>query len=219
MKYQVQIINIESVDEIPNYWTTSDYQQLLELFDFPDSKSIKPENLLEMLQMAIGDFEPSDAARTVLQFKLSEDLNEGQMDQLSHEMLLDKISEEYPNISLHYALYNINQLLYKAFNGVFPNTKATVLDFSITDNTNNVEFTKPQILKILHKGLSPSNLLNRMFEEQLTTPADFADAESIVWKLTTQDNKKFQLITSEYWLSREDIVYNEFVGDCNTVDE
>ena len=164
MKYQVQIINIESVDEIPNYWTTSDYQQLLELFDFPDSKSIKPENLLEMLQMAIGDFEPSDAARTVLQFKLSEDLNEGQMDQLSHEMLLDKISEEYPNISLHYALYNINQLLYKAFNGVFPNTKATVLDFSITDNTNNVEFTKPQILKILHKGLSPSNLLNRMFE-------------------------------------------------------
>ncbi len=219
MKYQVQIINIESVDEIPNYWTPSDYQQLLELFDFPDSKSIKPENLLEMLQMAIGDFEPSDAARTVLQFKLSEDLNEGQMDQLSHEMLLDKISEEYPNISLHYALYNINQLLYKAFNGVFPNTKATVLDFSITDNTNNVEFTKPQILKILHKGLSPSNLLNRMFEEQLTTPADFADAESIVWKLTTQDNKKFQLITSEYWLSREDIVYNEFVGDCNTVDE
>ena len=219
MKYQVQIINIESVDEIPNYWTTSDYQQLLELFDFPDSKSIKPENLLEMLQMAIGDFEPSDAARTVLQFKLSDDLNEGQMDQLSHEMLLDKISEEYPNISLHYALYNINQLLYKAFNGVFPNTKATVLDFSITDNTNNVEFTKPQILKILHKGLSPSNLLNRMFEEQLTTPADFADAESIVWKLTTQDNKKFQLITSEYWLSREDIVYNEFVGDCNTVDE
>ena len=219
MKYQVQIINIESVDEIPNYWTTSDYQQLLELFDFPDSKSIKPENLLEMLQMAIGDFEPSDAARTVLQFKLSEDLNEGQMDQLSHEMLLDKISEEYPNISLHYALYNINQFLYKAFNGVFPNTKATVLDFSITDNTNNVEFTKPQILKILHKGLSPSNLLNRMFEEQLTTPADFADAESIVWKLTTQDNKKFQLITSEYWLSREDIVYNEFVGDCNTVDE
>lgn len=219
MKYQVQIINIESVDEIPNYWTPSDYQQLLELFDFPDSKSIKPENLLEMLQMAIGDFEPSDAARTVLQFKLSEDLNEGQMDQLSHEMLLDKISEEYPNISLHYALYNINQLLYKAFNGVFPNTKATVLDFSITDNTNNVEFTKAQILKILHKGLSPSNLLNRMFEEQLTTPADFADAESIVWKLTTQDNKKFQLITSEYWLSREDIVYNEFVGDCNTVDE
>jgi hypothetical protein len=219
MKYQVQIESIKSVDEIPNYWIANDYQQLLELFDFPDSKSIKPENLLEMLQMAIGDFEPSDAARIVLQYKLSEDLNEGQMDQLSHEMLLDKISEEYPNISLHYALYNVNQLLYKAFNGVFPNTKATVLEFSITDNANNVEFTKAQLLKIVHKGLSPSNLLNRMFEEQLTTSADFPDAESIVWKLTTLNNINFQLITSEYWLSREDIVYNEFVGDCNTVDE
>ncbi len=209
MIYKVQINTIDSIDEIPNYWTNHDYQQLLELFDFPDGKSIKPENFLEMLQMAIGDFEPADAARILLQYKLSEELNEGQMDQLSHEMLLDKISEEYPNIALHYKLFNINQLLYKAFNGVFPNTKATVLDFTIGNNEDG-ELTKATILKILYKGLSPSNLIVRLFEDQLTTTIDFPDAESIIWELKTIDNSNFQLITSEYWLSREDLVFNEF---------
>jgi len=210
MNYKVQINTLESIEEIPNYWTFADYQQLLELFDFPDSKSIKTENLLEMLQMAITDFEPSDAARVILQYKLSEHLNEGQMDQLSHDMLLDKISEEYPNISLHYTLFNINQLLFKAFNGVFLNTKATLLEFTISNNESSTEFTKAQLLKILYKGLSPSNLLVRLFEEQLTTSVDFPDAESIIWELKTEDNTNFQLITSEYWLSREDILFTEF---------
>ena len=209
MIYKVQINTIDSIDEIPNYWTNNDYQQLLELFDFPDGKSIKPENLLEMLQMAIGDFEPADAARILLQYKLSEELNEGQMDQLSHEMLLDKISEEYPNIALHYKLFNINQLLYKAFNGVFPNTKATILDFTVGNNDNEI-LTKSLILKILRKGLSPSNLIVRLFEDQLTAAADFPDAENIIWELQTDDNSNFKLITSEYWLSREDLIFNEF---------
>lgn len=210
MTYKIQINTIESIDEISNYWTINDYQQLLELFDFPDAKNIKPENLLGMLQMAIADFEPSDAARIVLAYKLSEHLNEGQIDQLSHEMLLDKISEEYPEISLHYTLFNINQLLFKAFNGVFPNTKATLLEFVINGNEDNIEFTKTQLLRILFKGLSSSNVIVRLFEEQLTTSIDFPDADSIIWELKSEDNTNFQLITSEYWLSREDIAYVEF---------
>lgn len=212
MNYKIQINTIESLDEIPNYWTDKDYTNLLELFDFPDSKSIKPENLLEMLQMAITDFEPADAARVILQYKLSEQLNDGQMDQMSRDMLLDKISEEYPNISLHYPLYNINQLLFKAFNGTFPNTKATHLEVNISGNDDKREFSKAELLRLLYNGLSPANLLIRMFEEQMTTAAEFPDAESIIWELKTDDNKNYHIITSEYWLSREDIVSGEFNG-------
>ncbi|HEU0138018.1 MAG TPA: hypothetical protein VFQ50_12060 [Flavobacterium sp.] len=213
MTYNIQINTLESTDEIPNYWNDNDYRQLLELFDFPDAKSIKSENLLEMLQMAITDFEPADAARLVLQYKLSEHLNEGQMDQMSHDMLLDKISEEYADISLHYTLYNINQLLFKAFNGTFPNTKATLLDFTIINNEGNRQFTKAELLRLLFNGLSPANLLVRMFEEQLTTAADFPDAENIIWELRTADSSNYQVVTSEYWLSREDVVSGEFEGD------
>lgn len=212
MNYKVQINTLESIDAIPNYWTDKDYLQLLELFDFPDSKSIKSENLLEMLQMAITDYEPADAARVLLQYKLSELLNEGQMDQMSRDMLLDKISEEYPNISLHYTLYNINQLLFKAFNGTFPNIKATLLQLTISGNEGNRKFTKAELLRLLYKGLSPGNLLVRMFEEQLTTAVDFPDADSIIWEWNTEDNSNYQVVTSEYWLSREDVVHGEFEG-------
>lgn len=210
MNYKVQINTLESIDEIPNYWTNNDYLNLLELFDFPDSKSIKPENLLEMLQMAITDFEPADAARLVLQYRLAEQLNENQMDQMSHDMLLDKISEEYADISLHYPLYNVNQLLFKAFNGTFPNTKATLLQFTISNNDSSRLFTKAELLRLLYNGLSPANLLVRMFEEQLTGNVDFPDAENIIWELRTEDNSTYEIVTSEYWLSREDVFKGEF---------
>ena len=218
MKYDVQINSIEALDEIANYWTENDYRQLLELFDFPDSKSIKPENLLEMLQMAITDFEPADAARVLLQYKLSGHLNDGQMDQMAHDMLLDKISEEYPEISLHYALYNINQLLFKAFNGTFLNTKATLIEFAINSDNSETPINKAGILRLLHHGLSPNNLLVRMFETQLTTNVDFPDAENIVWELKTTDHRNYQLITSEYWLSRDDVVQGEFEGDIEAAE-
>ena len=218
MKYNVQINSIEALDEIANYWTENDYRQLLELFDFPDSKSIKPENLLEMLQMAITDFEPADAARVLLQYKLSGHLNDGQMDQMAHDMLLDKISEEYPEISLHYALYNINQLLFKAFNGTFLNTKATLIEFAVNSDNSETPINKAGILRLLHHGLSPNNLLVRMFETQLTTNADFPDAENIVWELKTTDQGNYQLITSEYWLSRDDVVQGEFEADIEVAE-
>ena len=217
MKYQIKINSLESIDEIPNYWTENDYRQLLELFDFPDAKNIASDNLLEMLQMAITDFEPADAAKVVLQYKLSDALNEGQMDQMSHDMLLDKISEEYANIALHYPLYNINQLLYKAFNGSFPNTKATRLEFSV-DNDDKTEFSKADLLRLLQNGLASSNLIVRMFEEQLTSEVDFADAESILWEVRTQDHINYEVVTSEYWLSRDDVVSGEFEGEISVVE-
>lgn len=212
MNYKIQINALEPVDEIPNYWTDEDYRNLLELFGFPDAKSVKSGNLLEMLHMAITDFEPADAARIVLQYKLSGELNQGQMDQMSRDMLLDKISEEYPNISLHYPLYNINQLLFKAFNGSFPNTKATVMEIDIANNEGGREFTKAELLRLLQKGLSPGNLIVRMFEEQLAADVEFPDAESILWEVRNNGNV-YTIVTSEYWLGRDCVVSGEFEGE------
>jgi hypothetical protein len=59
------------------------------------------------------DFEPNEAAAIVLDYKLSDSLNEGQIQQISNDMLIDKISEEYPEIAMQAPLYHINQLLLK----------------------------------------------------------------------------------------------------------
>ncbi len=165
--------------------------------------------------MAITDFEPNEAAAIVLSYILSERLGKGQIDQVSNDMLLDKVSEEYPEIDLHYDLFNINQLLYKAFNGKFPNTKATVVDFSLVSKDGyDREITKEIVLKSFNNGISDSNLIKRLFAEQMTTDKEFVEAEAVVWELNKKDSTNFTLTTSEYWLHKEDFVTSEFEGEC-----
>ena len=214
MKYKVEIQNVEIVDEITNYWTNEDYIKLLGKFEFPDAESIKPENLLEYLKMAISDFEPKEATQILLEYKLSEDLTEGQIDQISNDMLLDKVCEEYPVIALHAKLFHVNQLLFKAYNGTFPNAKASIIDcsFEAMDAKLETKFTKEMALVLLNEGLSGSNLIKRLFEAQLNQEVAFPDAEGIVWYLESEDNLHFRLTTSEYWISREDIVASELEG-------
>lgn len=111
MKYHIIINSVKTVEQLHNAWTNDDYIALLDRFGFPDAANSKPNELKELLAMAITDFEPNEAAAIVLDYKLSEELGEGQIDQISHDMLIDKVSEEYSDISLHHQLFNINQLL------------------------------------------------------------------------------------------------------------
>lgn len=218
MKFNITINKAATIEEIENYWSNEDYIKLLELFSFPEAESIKPENLKEMLFMAIQDFEPNEAASILLTYKLSEELNEGQIDQVSNEMLLDKIFEEYPEINLHFDLFNINQLLFKAYNGKFPNGKATKVEFTMESTDGyEAEITKEIVLKSLEHGLSDRNLIKRLFSEQMTTEMRFPEAENIVWKLDS-DGSDYTLITSEYWINKEEIIGQEFEGICLLAD-
>lgn len=213
MKYQTTINQISSVDEIAGAWTQEDYQALLKSFGFSedDYKNVDPK---EFLYMAIADTEPGEAAATLLEYRLSEDLNEGQISQISHDMQLDKISEEYPEIPLHYPLFNINQLLYKAFNGKFPHAKATILAFETkAESGEAAELTKEVALKSLAGGLSDRSLLNRLFSDQLAGKVPFPEAEGIVWELKSQGGSAYELITSEYWLSGEDLPGSDFESE------
>lgn len=207
-KFKFSVTHIETLEEVPNYWTNEDYKELLKLFNFPDAESIQPENLREMLFMAISDEEANEAAKIVLTYKLSSDLSEGQIEQISNDMLLDKISEEYPEIHLHYPLYSINQLLFQAFNGTFLNTKATRILIEADEVQKNV--SKEFLLKALSAALSPSNIIQRLFEDQMTTETRFPDAESIIWQLNSADNKNLVIITSNYWINRDDLSIGDY---------
>ena len=214
IKYKIEIENVEIIDEIANYWTNEDYVALLEKFDFPDGAEADKDSLKELLFMAISDFEPRDAAAIVLEYKLSEHLNDGQIQQISSDMLIDKVCEEYREIGLHATLFHINQLLFKAYNGKFPNAKATVVSFKVSpaEIDETAVFSKENILKLFAKGLSDSNIINRLFDQAMHFNADFPEAEDILWDLETADNLNFKLTTSEYWLNKNDILSSEFEG-------
>lgn len=210
MKYAIKIRKISTVNELENAWNIEDYKQLLERFNFPDAQSNDPKELKELLFMAITDFETHEAAAIVLDYTLSKHLSEGQIEQLSHEMLLDKVSEEYPVISLHKALFNTNQLLYKAYNGKFHNAEATIVDFEITPlDAAESDISKEIVLKCFAKNLDNHSLILRLFKNQINAIEAFEEANDVIWELQKMDSF-YRLITSDYWMSKREILSEDF---------
>lgn len=208
---KVKITEAKTLNEIDSYWTNADYSQLLKEFDFPDVENLENENLREMLFMAITDYEPEEAASIVLTYKLSDKLNDGQIHAISHEMTNDKVAEEYPEPSLHYDLFNINQLLYKAYNGTFPNTEATLLKFEILkDDGIEIGDNREILAKIIGGGLKQSCLVKRLFTDQLEGSVQFEDAHKFIWTVNNPEKNKYQILTSKYWIEREDIASAEY---------
>lgn len=220
MKYSVKINSVKTVDELEDSWNNADLTELLKRFDFADAEAVNKNELKDFLLMAITDFEPREAAALMLDYKLSEILNEGQIDYLSQEMLREKVSENYSDIYIHKHLFAINQLLYKAYNGKFPSAKAVVAQFEMKPELDDeTQLTKELALKALRIGLSESNLINRLFKEQLDGNVSFPEAEGILWNLNHKGNFQYEMVTSEKWLGKEDFENMEYECDVTAFQE
>lgn len=221
MKYKIEIKDIHTVDEIKEYWTKEDYIKLLDKFNYPDAEEAKAENLRELLFMAITDFEPSEAAKLVLDYKLGDHLSEGQIEQISNDMLIDTVCEEYPEMELQSTLFHITQLLFKAYNGKFPSSSATIIDCSITplDKNNDTDLTKEMLLRLFNDGLSDRNIIKRLFEEQMNGNEEFPEAENIIWDLQISNNNHYKITTSGNLIKKEEVIASEWEGDIEETED
>ena len=220
MNYQIVINNIDTVNEVEGYWSDEDLVVLLQKFNYPDGATAEKSTLPELLEMAISDYEANEAAQIVLEYKLGDELSEGQIEQISNNMLIDKVCEEYPEIHLQGRLFHINQLLFKAYNGKFPNAKASVVHFSMIPTDGEVQkLTAENVLKLLNKGLSDRNLIKRLFEDQMSQNISFPEAESIIWELTTEDDVNYNLVTSENWINKDDVIESEFESVLEEIED
>ncbi|MDA6068712.1 hypothetical protein NJT12_03675 [Flavobacterium sp. AC] len=220
MNYQVIIKRIDTVNEVEGYWSDEDFVQLLEKFNYPEGATADKASLPELLEMAISDYEPHEAAEIVLKYKFADRLGDGQIEQIAHNMLIDKVCEEYPEIDMQGTLFHINQLLFKAYNGKFPNAKASIVHFSMTPTNGEVQkLSAENVLKLLNNGLSDRNLIKRLFENQISGNIPFPEAEGIVWELTTKDNINYDLVTSENWINNDDITDSEFEAVLEDIEE
>jgi len=221
MKYKVNIEKVQNVDEIREYWSKEDYIQLLEKFDYPDAEDSDLENFRELLFMAISDFEPSEAAKLVLEYKLGEQLSDGQIDQISNDMLIDTVCEEYPEMELQSTLFHVNQLLFKAFNGKFPSSSATIIHCSISPENKDADqnLSKKSVLRLLNDGLSDRNIIKRLFEDQMNADAEFPEAENIIWNLETSESNHFKITTSGNLIKKEEVIASEWEKEIEDEDD
>ncbi|MFT5886347.1 MAG: hypothetical protein ACI9IP_002811 [Arcticibacterium sp.] len=216
MKISVKIVGIKYVNEIDSYWNHQDFIELLKMFDFPEIEAVSPEDLKEMLYMAMSDFEPDEAAQIVLTYKLGDQLKKGQIQSLSHEMMEDKVAEEYPEPELHYDLFNINQLLFKAYNGTFPNTEASNITIELLNaDSAQLVMTEEIMTKLVSHALMEKSILKRLYSDQIDGEVPFKDAAKFIWLLTKKSDSTYELLTSRYWIEKEDI--EQFEYDCKIV--
>lgn len=209
MKHQfsVEPIKFSTIHELPNAWSNKDYVKLLEIIDFDGISDILENELKEMCLMSLTDNEPEDAAKIILEYIFKDRLNSGQIDNLSNEMLDERIWEEYADLSLHEEFFNATQLLYEAFNGMFPHPEAVRFQAKVSAN-NLVDLgvfeknTEPALIRLLVKGMPDNTLINRLFDEQLEGD-DFPEAKDIIWQLKKESQEGntivFDIISSEYW--------------------
>ncbi|MBK6785326.1 MAG: hypothetical protein IPG79_17405 [Saprospiraceae bacterium] len=220
MKVEVKILSIKTVNELDFYWSNEDFVLLLDRMNLPDADKLKPEELREMLYMAITDFEPEEAAEIVLTYKLGERLSAGQIQNIANDMLEEKVAEQYADPSFHYDLFNINQLLYKAYKGKFPNTEASIILMEIIGKgEEHIEINKEILTKALAQSLSERSIIQRLYEDQVTGKEAFGDAEKIIWKFHKKENNTYEILTSKYMIEKEDIENGEYEAEIHFFEE
>ncbi|WP_215235475.1 hypothetical protein [Dyadobacter linearis] len=201
---EAKVLSFEQVRELPDSWSGVDYVNLLITMDYDNPQEIKDGELKEMCMMSLTDFEPEEAAKIVLDYVIDGRLTEGQIENLSHEILTEKLWEEYPELSLHPDLFRATQLLYEAYNGKFPRGEAVHFQLSITGEIAELgEQPEAAIVRILAAGMSDRSLIHRLFTDQLEG-GKFEEAKDILWKLETisRDEKSvtYDIVSSSYWL-------------------
>ncbi len=68
MRCTVKVLDIKTINEIDGAWDDADYVELLDRMNFPDAQNSTPEELKELLYMAINDIEPEEAAEILLSY-------------------------------------------------------------------------------------------------------------------------------------------------------
>lgn len=208
-KFDVHVHEFDVIEEIEGAWATADYLAILDHLEFGDTSDMGAADLLEMALLALQDLEPVAAAELLLSLHLGSRLNKGQIRNAANEMLEEKLWEEYADLSLHEAMFNVASVLFKAFPRVFPEPDAVKVSLEVSaineeaQDLLNGELTEPFLVRLLAGGMDGSAILPRLFEDQLHSTL-FPEADNIVWiwEVTTTDTSesKIRIISSAYWL-------------------
>ena len=208
-QFKVKVLSFEHIQELPGSWEKNDLISLLNAMDYDNPSEIKDSELKEMCMMSLTDYEPQDAAKIVLDYTIAGRLTNGQIENLSHEILTEKLWEEYPELQLHPDLFRSTQILYDAFNGKFPRAEAVRFAVEIEGDIN-VFSVNPEapIVRTLAAGMSDRSLIHRLFSDQLEGD-QFDEAKDILWQLKEVSKSEsavtYDIVSSAYWL--EDIKY------------
>ncbi|HEX8350738.1 MAG TPA: hypothetical protein VF598_12315 [Hymenobacter sp.] len=206
--FTVERLSFDTLTELPNSWQAQDYKALLLKTGYDNPDELAPDELKAMCLMALADLEPAEAAQFVLEHLFEDQLTAGQIENLAHQMLTEKLWEENPQLEQHEGFFKATQLLYSAYNGKFPRAEAVQFQVSLTAEDQDglsVFDAQPEapLLRLLAQGMPDNALIKRLFHEQLDGTS-FPEASAIIWQLRpitrAEKSAVFEVVSSAYWL-------------------
>ncbi|WBO85016.1 hypothetical protein [Hymenobacter yonginensis] len=207
-KFTIERLTFDTLTKLPNSWEPADYKALLTKTGYDNPDEIAANELTDMTHMALTDLEPTEAAQLVLEYLFEDQLTTGQIENLAHQMLTEKLWEENPELEQHEGFFKATQLLYTAYNGKFPRAEAVQFQVQLTaEDAEALSIFDQQpeapLLRLLAQGMPDNTLLKRLFHEQLDGTS-FPESPSIIWQLTpskkTDKSVVFDVVSSAYWL-------------------
>ncbi len=210
LTFEVKVLAFKEIHELPDSWKEEDFKEILQQADFDDWDQIDPGELKDYTIMALQELEADEAAELVLNYKLGNKLTKGQIQNLAHEMLDEKLWEEYTDINLHKELFDCSVLVKWTFPRILPETDAIKCVIEVSSNNREylTNINKITLTRLLAKGMDDHAVVNRLFEDQVNGAA-FPEAEGIIWQFEISeaaDNVSITIYSSNYWLHSMDEV-------------
>ena len=209
-KYDVRVLELKEIHEIPGAWTNEDFLDVLHHLEYDDADTVPFEELKEMATLALSDLTVEDAAVNILELRLKEQLNKGQRQNLASELQDDRLWEEYSDIKLHQALFNVGCMLYWTFPKQFPTPDIVRITLKVIalNKESVLNLVKPVssfLTRLLNDGMDEHNIIYRLFDENIKSDR-FPESEHIIWKFeesgfAPEDNSNtFTIYTSWNWV-------------------
>jgi hypothetical protein len=208
-EFNVEIVSFLKISEIENGWIADDYKALLSMMDMEEDElgGMSGSELKEMCLMSLNDFEHHESAKFLLTHIFKDEITEGKIDQLSHQMIENKLWEEHADSAYHLSLFNAYGLLREAYNGIFKEPTGVKFTVKISANKNDsfeiFDYSlHAVIVRLLANGLNEDAILNRLYEDQIKGDS-FPDAENILWILKelsiTEKERQYEITSSDLW--------------------
>ncbi len=228
-KFNVAIFSFEKISQTEGAWSADDYKQLLALMEFEDDlESISDNDLKEMCMMSLNDFEAETAAKYVLTHLMDDELPDGKIDQTAHDMVEDKLWEEFADPSFHKRFFDAYGLLREAFNGTFAAPTGVTFQATVSaQQKDDFDLFKPTIepalTRLLAAGIAENAILNRLYAEKIKGD-HFPEAENILWQVKevskSAKEATYEIMSSELWFGDlEDVESFDAVTHADAIKE
>ena len=167
--FYVQVLSFSTLLEIKDAREAADYGALLDMMEYGDRTGMSEDECREMCLLSLQDREPEEAACLVLKHDMGDVLRDGQIQNISGEMLDEKLWEEYATTSLHERMFKAGSLLYQAFPSAFPKPDAVRVVLEIkAENTNSsklltTSLNESFLVRLLADGMDDHAVLHRLY--------------------------------------------------------